>query len=504
LPTHQFDCTHIDVPSAESNFDGDGRGVAAVLRAGTVGATGRSAGSRRAERPRCDGGRLPTLAEALIGAFDTSIEAANGEQILQHRGGHDVSVTPMIQRRRGRWAALLAALALAACNSASRTSPTTAQPAATAPSTTAPMTIQPGALFYTKAGSLYVSEPPGAPGRKLTDGPADFDPAPSPDLSHVAFVRKNSGADYGGELWMLDLSSQLAPVGPPRRLVDPATLPRVGGGVPPMVASPRWSPTAGQVAFVANPTGGMVDGGYLLVAAADTGGLVPTQQNVFAEPAFAWAPDGRHIAWIPQRSDVRPVDVRVLAVGGESTPVATGTNASSVTYGDGGSRVIFTNPDTTDPVMYPKNPFAVRAGGVYAVAASAETGAVLPAPTLLFTRQGWSYSNIATLDSGAVAFTAQEVRRGAPSSEMIQVLDKGSSLPRTTVTDLANKLICQHSPQGGQVCYASQGPAWGAGDLVAYLDSSPEMRLVVTDVDNRNPKPVDTGVDSFAFPPSPR
>lgn len=368
------------------------------------------------------------------------------------------------------------------------------------------------ALFYTKAGSLYVSEPAGTPGRKLTDGRADSQPAPSPDLSQVAFVRKTTASDYGGELWVLDLSPQLTPAAPPRRLVDPATLPHGNDATPPQVAIPRWSPTGRQIAFVDNPTDGAVDGGILLVAAADTGTLAPRPPQPpeaawapFAEPDFAWAPDGSHIAWLNERSDVRPVDVNALAaVGGESTPIATGTNASSVTYGDGGSRVIFTNPDTTDPVMYPKNPFTIRAGGVYSVPASAETGAVLPAPTPMFTRQGWSYRNITTLDSGAVAFTAQEVRRGAPSSEMIQVLDKGSSLPRTTVTDLANKSICQPSPQGGQVCYASQGPAWGAGDLVAYLDSSPEMYLVVTDVDNRNPKRVDTGADSFAFPPAQR
>ena len=32
------------------------------------------------------------------------------------------------------------------------------------------------ALFYAKDGSLYVSDPAGSPGRKLTDGPADTDP----------------------------------------------------------------------------------------------------------------------------------------------------------------------------------------------------------------------------------------------------------------------------------------------------------------------------------------
>lgn len=78
-----------------------------------------------------------------------------------------------------------------------------------------------GPLFYTKGGSLYVSEPAGSPGRKLTDGPADAQPAPSPDLSHVAFIRKTTASDDGGELWVLDLSPKLEPIGPPPAAGEP-------------------------------------------------------------------------------------------------------------------------------------------------------------------------------------------------------------------------------------------------------------------------------------------
>ena len=379
----------------------------------------------------------------------------------------------------GRSAALLAVLALTACHSTRPPNPPTAGPAATPTSaTSAPMVNRPGALFYTKAGSLYVSEPAGTPGRKLTDGPADTQPAPSSDLSHVAFVRKAKADDYGGELWVLDLSPQLAPVGPPRRLVDPATLPHNSGEGPAMVVGPKWSPTGQQVAFVDNTTGGMVDGGELIVAVADTGAVVPARQPAFAESRFAWAPDGKHIAWVNARSDVRPVDVNIFAVGGDSTPVATDTNAFSVTYGDDGKTILFTNGDASNP-DFTTIPFALRSGGIYSLA-TGEPGAK-PAP--LFTRQGSYYSDIAALSSGAVSFTAEGAQT---SSQAIQVLDKGSSLPRTTVTDVAT---------------GAQGPAWSAGDFVAYLDTSPETALVVTDLDNRNPKRVDTGVDTFAWAP---
>ena len=175
------------------------------------------------------------------------------------------------------------------------------------------------------------------------------------------------------------------------------------------------------------------------------------------------------------------MDVSVLAVGGASTPVATDTNAFSVTYAKDGQAILFTNGDASGP-DFTTIPFAVRTSGIYSVA-TAQAGAKPPAPAPLFTRRGSYYSDIAALGSGAVAFTAQGATE---TSKAIQVLDKGSSQPRTTVTDVAA---------------AAQGPKWGAGDFVAYLDTSPESALVVTDLDNRKPKRVDTGVDSFAWAP---
>lgn len=392
----------------------------------------------------------------------------------------------MIRQHRGRWVALLVVLALAACDSASKTRPTTPQPVATPTSTKPAPTIKPAAaLFYAKAGALYVSEPAGSPGRKLTEGPADTQPAPSPDLVHLAFVRKKAASAYGGELWVLDLSPQLAPVGAPRRLVNPAALPQGTGDSAAMVVGPRWSPAGQQIAFVDNTNDGMVDGGLLLIAAADTGALVQTQQQPFAESNFAWAPDGSHIAWTEARSDVRPVAVNALTVGGASTAVATDTNAFSVTYAKDGESILFANGDASGSDLA-SIPFAVRIGGIYSVAASSGTGAQPPAPTPLLSRRGSYYGDIAALDSGAVAFTTQ----GADdSSKAIQVLDKGSSLPRTTVSDVAA---------------AAQGPAWNAGNLVAYLDTSPQRWLVVTDADNRSSRKVDTGVDAFAWAPVPR
>ncbi|MGV7608795.1 hypothetical protein PJN30_29860, partial [Mycobacterium kansasii] len=81
----------------------------------------------------------------------------------------------------------MVALAAAACTSSPKPSPTPVAPSLSR----GPQR----ALFYSRAGSLYVSDPAGTPGRKLTDGPADTEPAPSPDLAHVAYIHKAATAD---------------------------------------------------------------------------------------------------------------------------------------------------------------------------------------------------------------------------------------------------------------------------------------------------------------------
>ncbi len=381
---------------------------------------------------------------------------------------------------------------LAGCQSTVAPNATTAEPSAPAAGSAAP-------LFYSKGGSLYVSAPAGSPGRKLTDGPFDEQPAPSPDLAHVAFVRKADASDFGGELWVLDVSPELRPVAPPRRLVDPADLPPSRGGSHPYLALPQWSPAGKQVAFVDSPNNGAVPGGILMVAAADTGVLQPRQVAPgadwapFAGPNFAWAPDGSHIAWMNERSDVRPVNINSLAaVGGKYTPVAEDTNAFSVTYARDGQAILFTNGEA--PATFASRPFAVHTGGIYSVA----SGGAIAQPAPLFTREGSYFDDIAVLDSGAIAFSAPAADG---LSKSVQVLDNGSSLPRTTVTDVTAKPICETTPQGAGFCHTVQQPAWGSGDLLAYLDTSPERSLVVTDSDNRNPRRVDTGVDTFGWAP---
>lgn len=380
-------------------------------------------------------------------------------------------------RATATWILLqLAVLSVASCTH--HPAPPATSPKPLSPSTSAgPRSV----LFYTKAGSLYVSDPAGTPGRKLTDGPSDTEPAPSPDLAHVAFIHKADSADYGGELWVLDLSPTLAPVGAPRRLVDPSALPPKFsdpefGYVPRQVVRPHWSPTGNRIAFLEAGEGG----GLLMVADAQSGEPIPHKQQMFADDNYAWAPDGQHIAWTGGRSDVSPVDVNVLMVAATSTPVVKGTNAFSVTYDVAGQSIWFTNGNASGE-MFDGIPFTLRDGGIYFLASPGGAPVNPPAaPTALIRGQSF-YGDIAALGSGAVAFTETSADG---SSKTIQFLDAHSSVARRVVTNVAADL---------------PGPVWGPGDIVAFVDST--KHLMVTDADNRSPKQIDTGVDAFAWPP---
>lgn len=324
------------------------------------------------------------------------------------------------------------------------------------------------ALFYAKSGAIYVSDPAGTPGRKLTDGPHDTEPAPSPDGTKIAYVRKDDPAQPGGELWVLEISS-----GDTRRLVDAAALKPAFDGDLLQFSSPRWSPTGERIAFLRSTYGG---GGALLTADAGTGAVMAPPSPLFADWDFAWAPDGRHIAWVEGRSDVRAVDVGIYTVGGSSTPVATGTNAFSVSYAADGS-VLFANGNVDESMFSGEPPFTLRQGGIYAVQPPGK-------PRPLLTGAAW-YSDVAGLASGGIGFT--EASADA-STKTIKVLGRDGGSPEAVARTVG----------------PAPNPAW-AGDTVAYIGSGPDTdgeTLLIKKADGKtqqDPRQVDVGVDSFAW-----
>ena len=338
--------------------------------------------------------------------------------------GRGTRVTTEVQRATTIWIlAQVAALAVAACTLFLRTTPNpTTTPTPSMPSTaTGAPPVSRAALFVRRPVRYTSATPPGMPGRKLTDGPADTEPAPSPDLTHVAYIHKAKASDYGGELWVLDLSPEHAPIGTPRRLIDPAALPpRFEGrdlATPPHRSCTRAGPPPGSRLPSLRPgKGGRAPP---LVAAADSGEIVAPKQRLFANARYAWAPDGQHIAWTGGRSDVSPVNVNVLPVGATSTPVGKDTNAFSVTYATIAVRRCC-SPTAMHPVK--RSPGSLSHSVTAASTLSPPRGApanLRALPTPLFNGHA-SYGDIAALISGAVAFTETSADG---SSKTIQVLD---------------------------------------------------------------------------------
>lgn len=324
-----------------------------------------------------------------------------------------------------------------------------------------PGTRQQPTLFYAKNGSIYLADMAGGEPRKLTDGPGDSWPAPSPDGKRVAYVHKTDQEMPGGELWLLDVGS-----GQKRRLVDPAALvPRFDGEDRPGVEAPRWSPAGDRVAFLKSTFGG---GGFLLTASVDTGAVTAPPEPLFADFGYAWAPDGSRIAWVGGRSDVSPVDVNVLTVGGQSTTVVKGTNAFAVTFDPDGRSILFTNGDANGS-LFASTPFEFRAGGIYAV--DPPNG-----PAALMTGDG-SYADIQALPNGAVGFSQWSSDQRTRS---VQILERPSKVRKIADTD------------GG-----APAPAWH-GDRLAYVGTDADKPLLVRQGDDGERR-IDTGVDSFSW-----
>ena len=333
-----------------------------------------------------------------------------------------------------------------------------------APATTGPTGTEAGpAIFYSKNGVLYVSDPVGAPGRKLTNGPGDGEPSASPDGSRIAYVRKADPAGAGGELWVLDVSS-----GDARRLVDPAALVPKFEGDRPEAGSPHWSPAGDRIAFLKTGAGG---GGFLLTADAGTGAVQAPATPLYADDNYSWAPDGKRIAWVGGRSDVSPVDVNVLTVGGGSEVVAKGTNATSVGYAPDGRSVLFSNLDANGS-LFTAIPFGLRAGGIFSVDVANPSAA--PKPLLSGTG---AYADVAPLASGDIGYT-EWIQERKTKDVMLLGGDRSTRKVAEGRTDAAR-------------------PAW-RDDTVAYIGTADDRPLIVTRPDGTTTT-VAAGVEDFAW-----
>ncbi len=388
---------------------------------------------------------------------------------------------------------LAAALVATGCSSSSEPEPTSAPSARPKPSPSATAARSaPVALFYAKSGAIYVSDPPEGPGKAVTQGPSgppsggqgpsgppsggqgpsDDQPAPAPDARRVAFVRKASPEPEvtAGELWVADRDGANA-----RRLLDPASLPDTGDPSGRSVHSPQWSPASDRIAVLQPQPAG--DGGALLVVDVASGGLVPLANPVFAG-AFAWSPDGRHIAWYESSSDVSPFDVSVTTLGGDTTVLAEDVACTDVGWSMSGNDVLFTNMQV--PRDMEDVPYQLRIGGVYRVPADGN-GALRPV-----TRGSTLYDDVAEIAGGTrFAYTTQSLTDPGPKA--LWTTEPGG-IPEE---------------MGEAVAALPGGPRWSSADQVAYLVDGSEATLVVETFGGRGQDTIDSPVTSWAWPPLP-
>lgn len=162
-------------------------------------------------------------------------------------------------------------------------------------------------------GELYSVPLAGGPTSRLTETPADeFDASLSADGSRLAFVRGNQ--DDGLKVWISDADLSGA------EMVAPA--PASAASVE---ATPTWSPTANELAFMSTASGNADVYHYALGSASATGLAVSPEVDV--EPAFS--PDGQRIAFASTRQD-DDVEIYVLDLaGGEPTRLTSRSGSDS-------------------------------------------------------------------------------------------------------------------------------------------------------------------------------
>jgi TolB protein len=322
-----------------------------------------------------------------------------------------------------------------------------------------------GSLFYAKQGAILISDPAGAPGKIVTNGPNDGQPAPSPDGKKLVFVRTATAGATGGDLWMVNADGSGG-----RALVAKSKLPKSAGAT-----MPRWSSKGNQVAFLAASL--TSPGGFLDFVNPTTGALQRTQAYA---SRFLWSPDGTVVAWIAGAGGVAPLDLHIAGPGSQVGTPAKATFATDLAFSADGRALIFANQVV--PSSVPKSSFKVTDSGIYSVTANS-----LPAkPTeiLQSADQDTIYGDLAVLSSlNRIAFT---VGSGANISLQIIPLTGG------TPTDVISHLL---SGDHGAV-------VWSAGNEAAFLlatASQPVLTIIAADGSGLHK--IDTGASDFAWPP---
>ncbi len=324
-------------------------------------------------------------------------------------------------------------------------------------------------LYYAKAGRIFVVVP-GDPPIAVTDGPLDDQPAPSPDGTHLAFIRLAKAGDTAGELWIADADGSdprlLVPVGVSQ---DPAS----SEGEPAAAFRPTWSPDSSTIAFMT--TIGL-DGGDLQLV--DPTGDVRSPAPTVWVSSYSWARDSASLVFVTGTNDVSPVDISVLDLESlEPHVIIEGTAAyGGVTVSPTGTEAIFVNSNLPLPPEG-EGGFAFSKPGLYSVD---QTGGVpvtvAPDPDPDDYRWG-------VRDSAGCLVYARQFSEGT-GQVLLHRLSAGDPEPASPVTNLA---------------LFPALPTVAGSNAIAYLVEGDEQSLFVLDTPDGDPIHIDDGVTAFAW-----
>ncbi len=365
-------------------------------------------------------------------------------------------------------------LGAAACagDDSGKSAPTTAA-ATTATATTAADTTAPPArreqLYFAKAGRIFVVTPGDEP-TAVTDGPLDDQPAPSPDGTHLAFIRLAKAGDTAGELWIAGADGSdahlLVPVGVSQ---DPAS----SEGEPAAAFRPTWSPDSSTIAFMT--TIGL-DGGDLQLV--DPTGDVRIPAPTVWVSSYSWARDSASLVFVTGTNDVSPVDISVLdLVSLEPHVIVEGTAAyGGVTVSPTGDEAIFVNSNLPLPPEG-EGGFAFSKPGLYSVD---ESGG---APVTVAPDPGPDDYRWGVRDSVGCLVYARQFGEGT-GQVLLHRLCTGDPEPASPVTNLA---------------LFPAVPAVAGSNAIAYLVEGDEQSLFVLATPDGDPIHIDDGVTAFAW-----
>ena len=357
-------------------------------------------------------------------------------------------------------------------SSAPTTGAATTVPTEESSTTAAPDTVPAAArdqLYYAKDGHIFAVTPGEQP-TAVTEGPLDDQPAPSPDGTHLAFIRLAKAGDTAGELWIANADGSdahlLVPVGVSQ---DPAS----SEDEPAAAFRPTWSPDSSTIAFMT--TIGL-DGGDLQLV--DPTGEVRGPDPTVWVSSYSWSRDSATLVFVSGTNDVSPVDIGVLDVESlDTNTLVEGTAAyGGVAVSPTGDEVIFVNSNLPLPPEGGGG-FALPKPGLYSVNLSgAAPVTVAPDPDPDDYRWG-------VRDTAGCLVYARQFAEGT-GQVLLHRLCSGDPEPASPVTNLA---------------LFPAVPAVASSNAIAYLVEGDERSLFVLADPAGEPIHIDDGVTAFAW-----